>query len=133
MLARAIYKNAPILLLDEPTAALDPINEEKIYKLYESLSQGVTSVFISHRLASTRFCDEILVLNGGTIAERGTHEQLMQKNGEYAALFEVQAKYYAENAENTENTENSEAFENAEEAKESKEPLGEKLNEEGAL
>lgn len=115
MIARAIYKNAPVLLLDEPTAALDPINEEKIYRLYESLSEGVTSVFISHRLASTRFCDEILVLSGGKISERGTHEQLMQKNGEYAALFEVQAKYYAENAKNSENIDGDENFENAEE------------------
>lgn len=132
MLARAIYKNAPILLLDEPTAALDPINEEKIYKLYQSLAQGVTSVFISHRLASTRFCDEILVLNGGKISERGTHEQLMKNGGEYAALFEVQAKYYADDAEKTKSDKSGESVvcgENSENGN----SLEEQLNGEGAL
>lgn len=132
MLARAIYKNAPILLLDEPTAALDPINEEKIYKLYQSLAQGVTSVFISHRLASTRFCDEILVLNGGKISERGTHEQLMKNGGEYAALFEVQAKYYADDAEKTKSDKSGESIvcgENSENGN----SLEEQLNGEGAL
>lgn len=96
MLARALYKDAPILLLDEPTAALDPIAENDIYQKYKEMTAGKTSVFISHRLASTRFCDRILFLEGGTITEEGTHEQLLKLGGGYAKLFAVQAKYYQE-------------------------------------
>lgn len=103
MLARALYKNAPILLLDEPTAALDPIAENDMYLRYHEITQGRTAIYISHRLASTRFCDRILFLAQGKIAEEGTHEQLMQGNGEYAKLFEVQSRYYREGgAENEE-------------------------------
>ena len=94
MLARALYKNAPILVLDEPTAALDPIAESDIYQKYNDISAGKTSVFISHRLASTRFCDRILFLKDGKIAEEGTHESLLKLGGGYAELFEVQSKYY---------------------------------------
>lgn len=96
ILARALYKNAPILLLDEPTAALDPIAENDIYMKYNEMTKGRTSIFISHRLASTRFCDRILFLQDGVIAEEGTHEQLLAKGGEYATLFEVQSRYYQE-------------------------------------
>lgn len=99
MLARALYKNAPILVLDEPTAALDPIAENDMYLKYSEMTRGRTSVFISHRLASTRFCDRIILLSGGAIAEEGTHESLMEKNGMYAALFNVQSKYYSEGGE----------------------------------
>ena len=99
MLARALYKNGPILMLDEPTAALDPIAEDDIYQKYSAMTQGKTSVFISHRLASTRFCDRILFLDHGQIAEEGTHEALLAKNGGYAALFEVQSRYYQEGRE----------------------------------
>lgn len=99
MLARALYKDGPILVLDEPTAALDPIAENDIYTKYSSMTAGKTSVFISHRLASTRFCDRILFLKDGVIAEEGTHESLMQLGGGYAALFEVQARYYQEGGE----------------------------------
>ena len=96
MLARALYKNAPILVLDEPTAALDPIAENDIYMKYNEMTQGRTSLFISHRLASTRFCDRILYLKDGKIAEEGTHEELLKQGGGYAGLFEVQSKYYRE-------------------------------------
>lgn len=96
-MARALYKNAPMLLLDEPTAALDPLAEQQIYQKYMEMVEGRTSVFISHRLASTHFCDRILLLEGGTIIEQGTHEELIRKKGRYAQLFEIQGKYYREN------------------------------------
>ena len=99
MLARALYKNAPVLLLDEPTAALDPIAENDIYRKYAAMTEGRTSVFISHRLASTRFCDRILLIDGGGIAEQGSHESLLALGGKYAELFEVQSKYYREEDE----------------------------------
>ncbi len=98
MLARALYKDAPILMLDEPTAALDPIAEDDIYQKYDAMTQSRTAVFISHRLASTRFCDRILFLEKGRIAEEGTHDALMHKGGGYAELFAVQSKYYKEEA-----------------------------------
>lgn len=94
MLARALYKNAPILVLDEPTAALDPIAENDIYQKYNEMTHGRTSFFISHRLASTRFCDRIIFVDGGKIAEEGTHNELLKNGGGYAYLFEVQSKYY---------------------------------------
>lgn len=94
MLARALYKNAPILLLDEPTAALDPLAEHDLYQKYSGFCAGKTSLFISHRLASTRFCDRILFMENGKIAEEGTHEELLAKQGGYAKLFEVQSRYY---------------------------------------
>lgn len=96
MLARALYKDGPILTLDEPTAALDPIAENDIYRKYNEMSAGKTSLFISHRLASTRFCDRILFLENGQIAEEGTHEELLNLDGGYANLFDVQSKYYKE-------------------------------------
>lgn len=96
MLARALYRNAPILLLDEPTAALDPLAENDMYLRYHEMTKGKTALFVSHRLASTRFCDRILLLADGKIREEGTHELLLRKNGEYAKLFEVQSRYYQE-------------------------------------
>ena len=93
-LAKALYKNAPILLLDEPTAALDPIAEQEMYLQYADFSKSKASVFISHRLASTRFCDRIILLNNGEIAEIGTHSELMAMNGKYTELFELQSSYY---------------------------------------
>lgn len=93
-MARAFYKEAPILILDEPTAALDPLAEQEIYEKYVQMSEGKTSLFISHRLASTRFCDRIWLMENGRITEQGSHEELMEKNGAYARLFEVQGKYY---------------------------------------
>ena len=94
MLARALYKNAPVILLDEPTAALDPIAENDIYMKYSEMTHGRTSLFISHRLASTRFCDRILFMEHGKIAEEGTHASLMALDGGYAHLFQVQSRYY---------------------------------------
>lgn len=99
MPARAIYKNAPILLLDEPTAALDPIAEKNIYLQYNEMAEGKVSVFISHRLASTVFCDRIFFMKNGIIAEEGTHEELIQKKGDYYEAFSVQSKYYQEEEE----------------------------------
>lgn len=96
MLARALYKDAPMVILDEPTAALDPIAESEMYERYNELVQGRTAVFISHRLSSTRFCDRILFLENGRITEEGTHGELMQRGGAYAELFSIQARYYRE-------------------------------------
>lgn len=96
MLARALYKNGAVLLLDEPTAALDPLAENDIYLRYHEMTAGKTALFISHRLASTRFCDRIVFLADGTIAEEGTHEGLLSAGGEYAKLFEIQSRYYQE-------------------------------------
>lgn len=95
LLARAIYKRSSLLILDEPTAALDPIAEHEMYVRYGALSEGRTCIFISHRLASTRFCDRIVLLEGGRIAEEGTHEELLKRGGIYSRLFEVQSKYYS--------------------------------------
>ncbi|WP_166082766.1 ABC transporter ATP-binding protein [Erysipelothrix anatis] len=96
MLARAIYKNSPILVLDEPTAALDAIAEQSVYEDYNRLSESKSSLFISHRLASTRFCDRVILLNSGRILEEGTHEDLIKFDGEYAAMFALQRHYYEE-------------------------------------
>lgn len=105
MLARALYKDAPLLVLDEPTAALDPIAENDIYMKYSEMTHGRTSLFISHRLASTRFCDRILFMEHGKIAEEGTHDQLLKLGGGYANLFEVQSQYYKEGGHHDEQNE----------------------------
>ena len=99
MLARALYKDAPFIVLDEPTAALDPIAESEMYQKYNEMTGGKSSIYISHRLASTRFCDRIIMIMDGGIGEEGTHEELLAKGGKYAELFEVQSKYYREGAD----------------------------------
>lgn len=96
LLARALYQGGSFLLLDEPTAALDPLAEHEIYLKYTEMCRDKSAIFISHRLASTRFCDEILFMQSGRITERGTHESLLKQGGEYAKLFAVQAQYYQE-------------------------------------
>lgn len=93
-LAKAIYKNAPILILDEPTASLDPIAENQMYLQYNALTADKTSIYISHRLSSTRFCDRIIFLENGQIIEEGTHSELMKNGGKYAEMFEIQSHYY---------------------------------------
>ena len=93
-LARALYRDAPIVVLDEPAASLDPRAEFELYRHFNELTEGKTAVYISHRLSSTRFCDEIAVFAGGRIVERGTHEELMERKGVYAELFEMQAQFY---------------------------------------
>lgn len=95
-LARGLYKDGPIVILDEPTAALDPIAEYNIYKSFNNMIGDKTALFISHRLASTRFCDVIAYFEDGEIQEYGTHEELLMKNGKYAEMFNVQASYYKE-------------------------------------
>ncbi len=97
LLARALYKQAPVIILDEPTAALDPVAENRLYESYDEMMKNKTTVFISHRLASTRFCNRILLVEDGQVQEEGTHEELLSQKGKYYELFETQAKYYREN------------------------------------
>lgn len=99
MLARALYKDSSILILDEPTAALDPIAESEMYENYAHLCEGKTSIFISHRLSSTKFCDRIIFLEDGKIQEEGTHEELLANEGKYTQMFNVQAHYYQKEVE----------------------------------
>ncbi|NLZ46092.1 MAG: ABC transporter ATP-binding protein [Clostridiales bacterium] len=101
-LAKALYKNSPVLLLDEPTAALDPIAEQEMYMQYAKFTKGKSSIFISHRLASTRFCDKILLIENGEISECGTHQKLMENGKTYAMLFELQSSYYKDGVKNCE-------------------------------
>lgn len=94
MLARALYKDSPVVILDEPTAALDPIAESQMYDKYYEMTRDKTGIFISHRLSSTKFCDRILYMEKGRITEEGGHLELMEKQGAYAAMFHTQAQYY---------------------------------------
>lgn len=98
-LARALYKNGEIVILDEPTAALDPLAEAEIYESFNDLIGYKTAIYISHRLSSTRFCDAIAFFENGEILEYGTHEELLDKNGRYAEMFNIQSQYYQEQEE----------------------------------
>ena len=92
-------KNAPVVVLDEPTAALDALAESKLYGDFDKLIGNKTAVYISHRLSSTQFCDKVAMFKDGGIVEYGTHSELMDKGGEYADMFNVQAQYYIDNNE----------------------------------
>ena len=98
-LARALYKKAPVVILDEPTAALDALAENRMYQDFDKLIGGKTSVYISHRLSSTRFCNNIAMFKDGHLIEYGTHESLMKQGGEYANMFQIQSQYYVEEGE----------------------------------
>lgn len=97
LLTRTLYKNSEIAIFDEPTATLDPIIEDKIYQEFEKITYGKTAIYITHRLASTRFCNKIFVVSQGKLAEEGTHDELMKQKGQYYSLYELQSKHYSTN------------------------------------
>lgn len=103
LMARALYKNAPILILDEPTAALDPIAESQTYEQFHRFAANKTTLYISHRLASTRFCHKIAFLKDGRITEEGTHDELLRKGGDYSKMFQLQSHYYQKGKEDGQN------------------------------
>ena len=104
-LARALYKDAPIIVLDEPTAALDALAEYKLYKNFDGIIQNKSAIYISHRLSSTRFCDRIAMFKSGEMVEYGSHEELISRSGAYAEIFEIQAQYYKEGRDYAESEE----------------------------
>ena len=95
-LARALYRDAPVVVLDEPTAALDPRAEYQLYQQFDKLVAGKSAVYISHRLSATRFCENIAVFSNGRLAEYGSHQDLLEQKGLYAELFDMQAQYYVD-------------------------------------
>ena len=103
-LARALYKEAPLVVLDEPTAALDALAESEMYERFDGFVNGKSAVYVSHRLSSTHFCDHIAMFEGGEMVEYGTHPELMEKQGKYAHMFELQAQYYKEEESENEST-----------------------------
>lgn len=107
-LARALYKDAPVVILDEPTAALDALAEYELYQNFDRMIGGKSAIYISHRLSSTRFCDHIAMFMDGQMVEYGIHDELLQKNGPYATMFELQAQYYIEEGEGRDGEEKDE-------------------------
>ena len=93
-IARALYKDAPVVILDEPTAALDPVSELEIYERFDGMVKEKTAIYISHRMSSCRFCENILVFEGGNIVQMGSHQDLAGQDGLYASLWRAQAQYY---------------------------------------
>ena len=93
-IARALYKNAPVVILDEPTAALDPVAELEIYQRFDEMVNEKTAIYISHRMSSCRFCENILVFDQGKIIQMGSHEKLVQEEGMYREMWEAQSQYY---------------------------------------
>jgi ABC-type multidrug transport system fused ATPase/permease subunit len=104
-LARALYKNSPVVVLDEPTSALDAIAESKLYQEFDKLIGGKTAVYISHRLSSTQFCNNVAMFMEGKMIEYGTHDSLMAQGGEYAKMFKIQSQYYIDEMEKSESDE----------------------------
>ncbi len=99
-IARALYKDAPFIILDEPTAALDPIAEAEIYEKFDEITGDKTAIYISHRLSSCKFCDKITVFDHGQIVQMGSHEELLaEEKGKYYSLWHAQAQYYEEEGE----------------------------------
>jgi ATP-binding cassette subfamily B protein len=94
-IARALYKDSPLVILDEPTSALDPVSEYEIYRHFDEMVQNKTSIYISHRMSSCRFCDNILVFDEGQIVQSGNHDELVKQEGLYKELWNAQAQYYA--------------------------------------
>ncbi|MBO7639119.1 MAG: ABC transporter ATP-binding protein, partial [Treponema sp.] len=94
-IARTLYKDAPFVIMDEPTSALDPVAEFEIYQRFDQMVEGKTSIYISHRMSSCRFCDNIIVFDEGKIVEQGNHDKLMSNGGLYSELWNAQAQYYA--------------------------------------
>ena len=97
-LARAVYKNAPVIVLDEPTASMDALAESRFYRNFDKMMGGKTAIYISHRLSATRFCSKIALFDNGRLAEYGTHESLMAAGCMYSDMFKIQAQYYHEEA-----------------------------------
>lgn len=93
-IARALYKDSPVVILDEPTSALDPVAEYEIYAKFDELVSEKTSIYISHRMSSCRFCDNIIVFDAGEITQMGNHDTLIKENGLYSEMWNAQARYY---------------------------------------
>ena len=94
-LSRALYKDSPVMILDEPTAALDPLHEKAVFDLFASQSKDKTAIYISHRMSASRLADRIILLKNGKLCESGTHRELIEINGEYAELWNMQSQWYA--------------------------------------
>ena len=97
-IARGLYRGHDIIVLDEPTSAIDPLEEARVYREFADIARSATAVIVTHRMGSARIADRIVVMDGGQIAEQGTHEELLARNGRYASMVEVQSDWYAREA-----------------------------------